>query len=102
MDGLESAFHKAMLDVYSAGQSECDYNANYFLRMLSEHGGLETARRLLRAPGFSDGLTALWECGRLDISVEALILREPWLLLFTEAEQRVARERLSDLGYSVD
>jgi hypothetical protein len=38
--------------------------------MLLEHGGVETARRLLRKDGISDGFTTLWERKRLDLSVE--------------------------------
>ena len=38
---------------------------------------------LLHAPGFSDGFTALWEHGRLDLTMEARVIREPWSSLFT-------------------
>ena len=49
--------------------------------------------------GYSEGLTALWERGRLDITMEALVLKKPWTELFTEEDLSVARKRLYELGY---
>ena len=101
-DNLNSAFDEAMLDVYRKAQSECDYNATYFLQMIGEYGGLETAKQLLRKSEVSSGFTALWICERLDLSVEAVVLQEQWRPLFTDEELCTARTRLEDLGYSVD
>ncbi len=98
----EPAFHEAMLGIYHAAKGECGYNATYFLQMVNEHGGLAAAKQLLSKPGFSDGLTALWECGRLDFSMEALVLQEQWQSLFTEEELRIAQMRLKELGYGFD
>ena len=80
--------------------TECDYKATRFLHMLHEHRGLQTARLLLHAPGVSEGYVALWERKRLDLTVEALILRDEWMLLFSDAEREVARRRLADYGYT--
>jgi hypothetical protein len=40
-----------------------------------EQSGVETARSLLWKDGASDGFTTLWELKRLDLSVEAFVLR---------------------------
>ena len=97
---LETKFHAAMVDIYQRAKSECGYNATRFLQMLTEYGGVETARRLLQTPGHPDGLTKLWEYKRLDISMEALIRDgKQWHPLFTAEELNVARTRLKDLGY---
>lgn len=61
--------------------------------------GLAAAKTLLAATRHPEGLTRLWEEGRLDISMGALVLRDPWSGLFTEEELSVARKRLKDLGY---
>jgi hypothetical protein len=53
--------------------------------MLAELGPLETARKLLNAPAVSDGFSNLWDRGRLDLTVEALVLRPEFAPLFTEA-----------------
>jgi hypothetical protein len=63
-----------MLRLYEDAK-DAGYNATYFLRMVSEHGGLETARRLLAAPSPAEGFSRLYEIGRVDLSVEALVLK---------------------------
>ena len=84
-----------MLDIYRSAVRECDYTPTYFLRMVSEHGGLEAARRLLATERPSYGFVRLWECGRLDLSVEAHVLKPEFAPLFTEAELDTARSRLA-------
>jgi hypothetical protein len=63
-----------MRALYDRAKSEADYNANISLRMLGEHGGLETARRLVMSSQPSEGFTQLWLKGRLDLTVESLVL----------------------------
>jgi hypothetical protein len=69
-------------------KDEAGYPAAYFLGMLAEHGGLETARRLLAATTILDGFTALWERKRLDLTVEALVLRPEFQGLSTDRNSR--------------
>jgi hypothetical protein len=92
-------FESAMRAVYHRAKDEAGYNATYFLGMLAEHGGLETARRLLAANKISDGFTALWERKRLDLTVEALALKPEFQDLFIEEELETARHRLEQFGY---
>jgi hypothetical protein len=101
VDDLEAQFDRAMFGVYEGAKGECNYNATYFLQMLHEHGGLQTARRLLSSRNPAQGFTILWECGRLDLSVEAQVLRAEFASLFTTEEREIARNRLDDYGYEV-
>jgi len=55
-----------------------------------------------RIPRPSDGYTALYERGRLDLTVEALVLRPDWDDLFTAEDRDLARQRLTDYGLDVD
>ena len=100
---LEEKFHSAMEDIYRRAKEETGYNATAFRRMVAEHGGPETARRLINAHTVSDGYTALWERGRLDLTVEAKVIETPLFHgLFTRDELEICRRRLSDYGYAVD
>ena len=63
-------------------------------------GGYETARTLIHSPTVSEGYTALWERGRLDLTVEAVILQHEWRDLFSELEREIARRRLVEYGYN--
>jgi hypothetical protein len=69
------------------------------LTMLSSYGGLGTAHRLLASSEVSTGFTALFERGRLDLTVEALVVKPEFAGLFTEDEVEAARDRLRQLGY---
>jgi hypothetical protein len=97
----EADFHRAMVEVYERARDEAGYLATRYIQMVSELGGLETARRLLHAPAVSDGFTALWERGRLDLVVEVLVLKPQFTHFFTSEEMRVARERLDTYGLKV-
>lgn len=99
--GLEAEFHRSMLNIYDAA-AELGFRPVRFLRMVHVHGGVETARRLLSGSLAQSGLTRLWELERLDISMEALVLRERWHRLFSDAERQVARGRLEAYGYDPD
>ncbi len=75
------------------------YRPSYFLQMLGEHGAVETARRLIVAPSESEGFTRLWELGRLDLTVEALVLRTEYASLFDDSIRGLAESRLARYGY---
>ncbi len=101
-DDLKERFNLAMLNIYKCAKDEAKYNATRYLQMLSEKGCLETAHILINASTVSDGYTALWERGRLDLTVEALIWDNPeYHKLFTEDELRIAKKRLVDYQYSL-
>lgn len=77
------------------GAKAIGYNATRFLLMLREHGGLETAHRLMQSSQVSEGFTELWMRGRKDLTVEALVLRPEFAELFSDDERRRASERLA-------
>lgn len=100
--GTPEAFHGAMVDLYKRAKAEAGYNATVFLSMVSDIGGLETARYLLGTSEPSDGYVALWERGRLDLTVEATVLNPRWRELFTEHELATARDRLRAYEFDVN
>ena len=97
---LAEEFEEAMHDIYPRALSEAGYKASIFLNMLFEHRGVETAKRLIHSSKVSDGYTALWERGRLDLTVEALISdNEKWQPLFSAEEIAICRKRLKQYEY---
>ena len=99
-EALEIEFHEAMLDIYRRAKSEAKYNAQRFLQMVVDHGGIDAARMLIHADTVSDGYTALWERGRLDLTVEAMIIESPkFHSLFTDDEMAVCSRRLTEYRY---
>jgi hypothetical protein len=102
MSNVESLFHQEMLNLYRCVRQEVHYDARRFLAKLTEAGGLEAARHLLRSDRFSDGFVAITLAGRPDLTLEALVLREPWRALFTGEELAIARRRLAECGIRAD
>jgi len=99
-DALLEQFDEETLRIYQRAYSEANYNATRFLQMLHEHRGLETARILLHSANVSEGYTALWQKGRLDLTVEAVIYdNAAWHSLFTDDDLKICRNRLQDYGY---
>lgn len=99
---LTDGFHQAMVDLYVRAKHEARYNATYFLDMVSNEGGLATARYLLDKGEASDGYVALWERQRLDLTVEAAVILPKWRPLFSDEEIQTARDRLAAYGFDVD
>jgi hypothetical protein len=59
-------------------------------------GGLAAAKFLINSPTVSEGYAKLWERGRLDLSVEPLVLDARWRPLFEPQELERARPHLRD------
>lgn len=96
---LSAEFDRAMQEIARKAKEEANYHATYFLRMLAEYGGVMTARKLLATPAGSDGFAALWERGRLDLTVEAVVVQPRFAELFILAEIETVRCRLKQFGY---
>jgi hypothetical protein len=107
---VELKFHDAMLDIFTLagvatrkqrpdGSTFRGYWASYFLRGVRNHGGPEYAHRLLRAEGTTEGFQRLTAEGRLDLTMEALVLRPEFSELFTGDERAIAASRLAKAGY---
>ena len=89
-----------MLDIYTRAGKETGYYGNYYLRAVKRHGGLATAKRMLRpkkSGKLDKGLLALIDAGRPDLSVEALLLSAEFRSLFTEEERAEAARRIASL-----
>ena len=100
---LEDEFDKRMQELYHSGKKEARFSAPLFAELLREHGGLETAKRVIHSIDYAQGFTALWERKRLDLTVEAMILTETkWHPLFTAEELEICRKRLKEYGYPAE
>ena len=97
---LEKQFEQEMIGIYMTAKKECGYNPTRFLQLISTKGGIAAAKRLISKPGGTDGFTTLWECGRLDLSIEAHVLNPKYYELFTESERELCKNRLQEFGYT--
>jgi hypothetical protein len=102
MNKLENRFHEEMRDIYFTAKRELKYNASRFIQLVSSEGGLNAAKQLISKSGGTYGFEVLWENGRLDLSVEALVLKPEYEELFTQEEQDICLSRLKEYGYTSD
>lgn len=80
--------------------TEAGYNPTGFRGMITTHGGVFNAsKQLLVLNGFPQGLMTLWAKERLDLSIEAIILRKCFSSIFTKEQLNIAKRRLTDLDF---
>lgn len=99
MTEKENQFHQEMVNIYKLNKQLLNYTPTRFLQMVNEYGGLQVAKKLLAASGGESGFLILWQKGRLDLSMEALVLKPEYQELFTPTELDEAKKRLTELGY---
>jgi 5-methylcytosine-specific restriction protein A len=99
---LINEFHKDMLKIYENAKKECGYNASRFIQMVANEGGYNVAKKFIHSNAPSDGFIKLWELNRLDLTVEALILKEKYQPLFSNEEREIVKNRLKEYGYDVE
>ena len=99
MEELEKKFHGEMVTIYQTAKKELNYNATRFLQLVSDNGGLHAAKQLIAVDGGTYGFEVLWEHDRLDLSVEALVLKPEFRQLFTDEEIILCKTRLTKYGY---
>ena len=102
MMDLNAEFHQAMVGIYERALRDLGYNARFFIEMVAQHGGVETARRLLSTDEVQYGFDQLWQHRRLDLTVEFHVLQPRFRELFDENISKEATARLRDLKYVVD
>jgi len=98
---VELEFDREMENVYKRAKLEAGYTASVFHQMLIRNGGLATAKQLINEVRESQGYSELYLRGRLDLTVEAVLVDNPkWHPLFSPDELEKARKRLVKYGYS--
>jgi hypothetical protein len=89
-----------MIAIYETAKQDLGYNASRFLQMISERGGLQTAKHLISTDQPSDGFTTLWQRKRLDLTVEAHVLAPDSKRYSPSPSATLARQRLREYGWS--
>ncbi|WP_206458255.1 hypothetical protein [Anaerovorax sp. IOR16] len=102
MNSLEKNFNEDMKNIYLRAKKELKYNATRFLQLFSEKGGVQAAKMLIAKDGGTYGFEILSEHRRLDLSIEAHVLKPEYVQLFTDEERNICRYRLKQFGYNPD
>ena len=93
-------FHRDAVEMGRRILRETTYRPRQLFAMLNEQGGVECARRVVGQTKPSSGFIALFEFGRLDLTFEALVVRQEYRGLFPAEVVETAVSRLDDFGSS--
>lgn len=86
MNDLERKFNSDMQNIYNIAKKDLGYISNSFLHLISEKGWLQAAKTLISKNGGTYGFEVLWENNRLDLSIEAHVLKQEHISLFTDED----------------
>jgi hypothetical protein len=78
--------------------TQLGHASGVFRKMLGDYGGVETARRLVKAPDIQGGMRTICALGRSDLTTEAVMLKAEYAPLFKQDELNAARWRLDQVG----
>lgn len=98
---LEIEFDSIILEDYKKAWKEFKYSSVIFARMINDHGGVETVKRLivktLKPPA---GFLFFYEKGRLDYTLEGFIFNnQKFKKLFTHKENQRICDILENYHY---
>ena len=93
---LANKFHAALEHTNELSKKVCNHNPKRIVIMMAQYGAVETAKRLMAGSPSTSGYLIAAECGKLDITIEATMLRPEFAPLFTEAELHEAKSRLPE------
>lgn len=99
MSPLETRLAGAFQEAHTVARSQLGFGMAGLLGMVADSGPTEAARRIVRQP--TEIFAKLFEHRRLDLSVEAIVLRAEFRPLFTNDERRLASERLRDSNFDL-
>jgi hypothetical protein len=95
----QQRFAAALESAWEAWWTEVHYRWRRYRQMIRAYEAVGTVKRLVVKPGVSPGFQRLADAGRLDLTMEALVLHPDFAPLFTNDERDAARKRLQDHRY---
>jgi 5-methylcytosine-specific restriction enzyme A len=99
----ENEFNVRIFETYDLAR-DIGYSARRYLQKIRKDGGIKSSKYWLdpkkKDQPASEGFKTLAKKDKLDISLEALVLRHPYNPLFTKEELDVALSRLIKGGYN--
>ncbi|MDQ0149448.1 hypothetical protein ACFO6R_09690 [Eubacterium multiforme] len=86
--------YKDIINLYREVDLECNLKLDDVLKKINNKGTITTVKEVIRELDNNE-LEVLAKCGRLDLSLENLILDEKYRYLFNEEDIEICKERLN-------
>jgi hypothetical protein len=96
----EKELYSDLVLIYHKACKECNYNASRLLQLLTYKPAVQAVKDLI--PQQTYGFGKLHILGRLDLSIEAVVIQDKYCSLFTKEELDICRDRLSAAGYPIE
>ena len=99
-DQLKKAFHQEMINLCKRRNQELKYKSTRLLDFINKYGGYEAAVKYITTESNVQDFAILWEHERLDLSVEALITKPHYEVLFLEDILKYCDQKLKQYSYA--
>lgn len=95
----EERFTQFLLAKAVQAEETAGVDYSKFERLLNSQGSEEAVGRLISRAEYSSGFLKLLEAGRVDLTVEALVIESEWNSHFSTSLRQHARRKLQKVGY---
>ncbi len=99
MVALEKKLQQEVIKNCELAEKEYGCKMTKFLQTIERFGIVKTAQEILRKGRTSDCFNKLVEAGRLDLTMEATIVKSEYSELFTDEQINSCYELLCEKGY---
>lgn len=99
MNTLEQQLQQELIHTVEQHNLVCGWNPARFLQSVNQYGAVSVLRRMLAQGKTSESFERLAEQGRLELSIEALIVKKQYAPLFTDKEVNACFDSLCQYGY---
>lgn len=99
MIALEKKLQQEVIKNCELAEKEYGCKMTKFLQTIERFGIVKTAQEILRKGRTSDCFNKLAEAGRLDLTMEAVIVKGEYAELFTDEQVNDCYELLCEKGY---
>ena len=99
METLEKKLQQEVIRNCGIAEKECGCKMTRFLETINRFGIVKTAQEILRKGRTSDCFNKLVEEGRIELTMEATIVKAQYAELFTDEEVNACYELLCEKGY---
>ncbi|OON91162.1 MAG: hypothetical protein ATN32_02480 [Candidatus Epulonipiscium fishelsonii] len=99
-DYIKQKFNKEVINTYKRIATEVKYKSSGLLAQINKYGGYEASIKYIMTDANTVDFGVLWEFQRLDLSIEALIIKQDYKSLFPDYILEFCENRLKEYNYA--
>lgn len=99
MKQIELELFNDMIKIFREIDIQYNYKEAGFFQMIQTDGAIRTAKEIINKADVTEGFIKLAEDNRLDLSLEAIVIKDKYKEVFTNEERKICLKRLKKYGY---